>query len=75
MAITDNKSAVVAICSTSSVSDRHLRVEISALREYQEELRVSFQHVKGSQQLVDVFTMRGASDILLLHVLQSSKLP
>ena len=75
VAITDNKSAVAAICSTSSVSDRRLRVEISALREYQEESRVSFQHVKGTQQLADVFTKRGASDTLLLQVLQSGKLP
>ena len=57
------------------MSDHCLRVEISALREYQEESRVSFQHVKGSQQRTDVFTKRGASDILLLQVLQSGKLP
>ena len=47
MAITDNKTAVAAICSTSSVSDRRLRVEISVLREYQEESCVSFQHVNS----------------------------
>ena len=75
VAITDNMSAVAAICSTSSVSDRRLHVEISALGEYQEESRVSFQRVKGSQQLADVFTKRGASDILLLQVLRSDKLP
>ena len=52
--ITDNKSAIDSICSTSLVSDKRLRVEMAALREYRTNSQVNYQHVKGAYQIGDV---------------------
>ena len=75
VAVTDNQSAVDAIHFFSLISDRRLRVEMSALRQYQASLQVHFQHVKGTHQLSDVITKRGASNKLLLATLQRGLLP
>ena len=69
VAVTDNQSAVDAIHS-SLISDRRLHVEMSALCQYQASSQVDFQHVKGTHQLSDVLTKRGASNNLLLATLQ-----
>ena len=70
VAVTDNQSSVDAIHSSSLISDRRLRVEMSALRQYQASSQVDFQNVKGTHQLSDVLTKRGASNKLLLATLQ-----
>ena len=59
VAITDNKSAIDSINSTSLVSDKRLRVEMAAVREYQTKSQVNYQHVKGAHQTGDVLTKRG----------------
>ena len=56
VAVTNNQSAVDAIRSSSLISDRRLRVEMSALRQYQASSQVDFQHDKGTHQLSDVLT-------------------
>ena len=75
IAITDNKSAVEAIKSSTQVSDRNLRVGIAHLREYHETTKIKIHHVQGQLQLADVFTKRGVSNQLLLSVLQKGKIP
>ena len=75
VAITDNKSAIDSRNSTYLVSDKRLRVEMAALREYQTKCQVNYQHVKGAHHISDVLTKRGAFNKLLLSVLQQGALP
>ena len=71
----DNQSTVDAIHSSSLILDRRLRVEMSALCQYQASLQIDFQHVKGTHQLSDAPTKRGASNKFLLATLQQGVLP
>ena len=54
MEITDNKSAIDSIHSTTQVTDRSLCVEIARLREFEEHSEVAFHHVPGKYQIADV---------------------
>ena len=68
-AFTDNKSTFDAINSTTSVHDKKLRLEISALREYKEQGEIDIQWVSGKDNFSDVFTKRGANSRPLISAL------
>ena len=67
--ITDSKSLFDASQTTSQISDRRLRVEMSAIREAKELGEIVVQWVNGADQLADVLTKKGASPYSLLKVL------
>ena len=56
------------------VSDKRLRVEISALRQMVNNSKVVIQWVEGLFQISDPLTKRGASTKLLRAVLKGGKL-
>ena len=74
-AITDSRSLFEALGSTKQPSNHRLRVEINALRDMVDEGDISVRLVKGARQISDPLTKRGASDKLLLDVLQRGHLP
>ena len=69
---TDNRSLYDAINTLNLTSDKHLRVDIAALREMHDNGDVSFRWVESSYQLADVLTKRGASKKKLLDVLTTA---
>jgi hypothetical protein len=69
VAYCDNQSTIDSINSTTPVSDKKLRLEIAALREYQETKEIDIRKVDGKQNISDVLTKRGASSKSLLSVL------
>ena len=74
-AFIDNRSAVDAIRSTTSVDDKRLRRDISAIKQMLERGEVKTVHwVPGDQQLADVLTKRGVNGLKLLEVLHSGRI-
>ena len=72
---TDSRSLYDASQTTSLVSDRRLRVELSAIREKKEEGEINMNWVKGDTQLADaLLTKKGASPHRLLKVLGEGKI-
>lgn len=64
-------SVVDAISSTTSVADKRLRREISAIKEMLSGNEVtSIKWVPGKLHLADVLTKRGVNDASLLQVVQ-----
>ena len=74
-ALTDNKSLHDAVNTTKQVLDRHLRVEISALREMYSKHEIELQWIPKDKQLSDVLTKKGASQRSLIQVLQTGTNP
>ena len=72
--ITDSRSLYESLGSTKLVSDKRLRVEISALRQMVNKGEVSVEWVEGAKQLADVLTKQGVSWKLLQFVLREGKL-
>ena len=72
--ITDSKSLFDASNTTSLISDRRLRVEMSSIREMKEEGEIDIKWVKGEAQLADVLTKKGASSQQLAKVLKEGKI-
>ena len=72
--ITDSKSLFDASNTTSLISDRRLRVEMSSIREMKEEGEIDIKWVKGEAQLADVLTKKGASSQQLMKVLKEGKI-
>ena len=71
LGVVDNMSVVDAISSTTSVADKRLRREISAIKEMLSGNEVtSIKWVPGKLQLADVLTKRGVNDASLLQVVQ-----
>ena len=71
---TDNGSLTETLQTSKIVCDKRLRVDIARLREMVEEEEINVTWVKGTGQLADCLTKRGASTSKLLDVLSSSKL-
>ena len=71
----DSQSLFEALGTTSQVTDRRLRVEISALRQMIEEGDVRVNWLPKEQQLADALTKPTASDKLLVQVLQEGAIP
>ena len=68
---TDSRSLFEAAGSSSNVSDRRLRVEVSAIREMIQKGEVSMKWIEGKHQVSDVLTKKGASPFILMETLQS----
>ena len=68
----DNKNLVNAVHSSTNLEDKRLVIDVSVLRDFlrHEEL-TKFEWVHTDMQLANVFTKQGASDKLLLNVLNS----
>ena len=71
---TDNGSLTETLQTSKIVCDKRLRVDIARLREMVDEKEINVTWVKGTEQLADCLTKRGASTANLLDVLSSSKL-
>ena len=71
----DSQSLFEALGTTSQVTDRRLRVEISALRQMIEDGDVRVNWLPKEQQLADALTKPTASDKLLVQVLQEGAIP
>ena len=72
--ITDSRSLYETLGSAKLVSDKRLRVEISALQQIVNEGEVSVEWVKGAKELANVLTKQGVCWKLLQFVLQEGKL-
>ena len=70
---TDNKNLHDAIYTTNLVTDKRLRVDISALREMYERGEVEVRWISSEHQLADCLTKKGASRRKLLQVLLSGR--
>ena len=70
---TDSKSLFDAANTTTLISDRRLRVEISLLREMQETDELKIQWISKEYQLADVMTKTGASSNALMSALQKGR--
>lgn len=71
-AIIDNRSVVDAVRSTTTVDDKRLRRDISAIKQMLELGEVkTVTWMPGDQQLADVLTKRGANGNKLLHTLHT----
>ena len=71
----DSKSLFDAINTTNLLIDKRLRVDVSALREMNENNEVEFRWIEGKKQIADVLTKRGPSKSNLLRVLEECILP
>ena len=67
--IVDNKSLHDAACTTNSLADKRLLVDLSALREMMERGEVNLEWTSGDNQLADVLTKLGARRTKLSQVL------
>ena len=68
---TDNKSLHDSVNTIAQVTDRRLRVEISAIREMQEKEEITIKWISKEKQLADCLTKRGAPCSSLVSVLQT----
>ena len=71
---TDSRSLFESAGSTKAVSDRRLRVEISALRELIQNNEIVLKWIEGSLQISNVLTKHGASPFSLIEILKLGKL-
>ena len=71
---TDSNSLYDTTGTTHAVSDRRLRVEISALREMISKKEIDVIWVEKERQLADVLTKRGASSTQLLDTIKSGRM-
>ena len=72
--LTDSQSLYETIGTSHQVSDKRLRVEVSAIREMVERAEIVAQWVNKNDQLSDVLTKKGASPNLLMSSLQKGSL-
>ena len=72
--ITDSRSLVDAASTSTLITDRRLRVEISAIREMKERGEVDIEWTPNEHQLADVLTKKGASSKKLLECIKLGKL-
>ena len=71
--ITDSRSLFESAGTTTSVSDKRLRVEINCIREMIKNNEIVIKWIKGEGQLSNVLTKAGASPFSLMDVIQSGK--
>ena len=72
--ITDSRSLFDAANTSSQITDRRLRVEMSAIRESKEKGEVEIVWTSGEKQLADALTKKGASLVPLQEVVSKGKL-
>ena len=73
--ITDNNSLIDALNSSKPVTDKRLRIDISALKESIQHHSINCQWVPGDLQLSDCLTKQGASSLKLTTTMETGKLP
>ena len=71
---TDNKSLYETLKTSTTVSDKRLRVDIARLREMVEKEEIKVIWIEGNLQLADCLTKRGASSQRLMEVLEKCEL-
>ena len=72
--ITDSRSLFDAANTTSLITDRRLRVEMSAIRESKEKGEIQIVWRSGDKQLADCLTKKGASPLTLQEVINKGVL-
>ena len=72
--ITDSRSLFDAANTTSLITDRRLRVEMSAIRESKEKGEIQIVWTSGDKQLADCLTKKGASPLTLQEVINKGVL-
>jgi hypothetical protein len=72
--ITDSRSLFDAANTTSLITDRRLRVELSAIRESKEKGEIQIVWTSGDKQLADCLTKKGASPLALHAVINRGML-
>ena len=74
-AVIDNKSTCDAVYSSTDVSEKRLRREISIIQEMIEDGEVKeIRWLKGEDQLADALTKKGASTLKLMKVIQNGEM-
>ena len=75
-AITDNKSAKVAVYSESEVNERMLRADIAMIKDMIEDGRLSeVKWVEGKKMLADILTKKSVNKIPIMEVLENGRIP
>ena len=72
--ITDSRSLYDAANTSTQISDRRLRVEISAIRENKEKGELEILWTSAENQLADVLTKKGASPHNLLQAISRGRI-
>ncbi len=76
IAYTDNRGVIDARNLTGLVSDKRLRLDVSAIKEAREKMEISdVKWCPGSSQLANCMTKRGVGGKVLLSALQTGQLP
>jgi hypothetical protein len=75
IAYTDHKGLFEAVCSTKSVKDRRLHIDIAEIKECLSTELLEIKRCSSSEQLADCLTKKGADGKKLLSVLQTGVLP
>ena len=73
--ITDNKSLLDTIQTTSLINDKRLRVELSALQQMYDRDEIEIEWTPTSSQISSVLTKRGAARGQLTEILETGQLP
>ena len=73
--ITDNKSPLDSIQTTSLINDKRLRVELSALPQMYDRDEIEIEWTPTSSQIINVLTKRGAAKRQLTEILETGQLP
>ena len=74
LTITDSCSLFDTANTSNQISDRRLRVEISAIRESKERNEIELKWVCSQYQLADVLTKKGGSSQSLIETLCEGKI-
>jgi len=69
-AFTDNQSLFDAVHTTHLIADRQLRVHMSSIREMQNNNEIELAWISKDDQMADVLTKKGASQMQLMQALQ-----
>ena len=74
LAITDSRSLYDAANTSTQISDRRLRVEISAIRDAKDKGEIEILWTSKDNQLADVLTKKGASSSSILEAIGRGRL-
>ena len=74
LAITDSRSLYDAANTSTQISDRRLRVEISAIRDAKDKGEIEILWTSKDNQLADVLTKKGASPSSILEAIGRGRL-
>ena len=72
--LVDNKSLYDAVRSTTMIAERRLLIELSSLREMEEQRKICVEWIPTQEQIADCLTKAGANKKRLIDVLCQGKL-